>query len=86
MPNASDHYKSFKEGIQRAKLIRRDLAKTLTEDQPQKVRGLNKAYIETLKEIIRQGEFFLDTSDNFLLGLKVAITIDNYKAFLSTLQ
>ena len=85
MSNADDHYKSMKEGINRARLIRKDLQKTLTEYEPEKVRGLNKAYISTVKEIIRQGECFLDQYEDFELGLKVATTIENYKAFLSTL-
>jgi len=84
-PNATTHFKAFKEGIERARLIRRDLKKTLTEYEPEKVRGLNKAYIETIKETIRQGEFYLDTTHDFKLGLRVAVTIENYKAFLTTL-
>jgi len=86
MPDAKTHFKAFKEGISRARLIKRDLRKTLTEYEPEKVRGLNKAYIETIKEIIRQGELFLDKSTNFKVGLKIAVTIENYKAFLSTLD
>ena len=86
MPDADDHYESFKEGISRARLIRRDLRKTLTEYEPQRVRGLNKAYIETIKEVIRQGEFYLDKTEDFSLGLKISVTIENYKAFLSTLK
>ena len=85
MPDSRDHYKAFKEGISRARLIRCDLQNTLTEYEPQKVRGLNKAYIATVKEIIRQGEFFLDKSEDFKVGLRVAVTIENYRAFLSTL-
>ena len=85
MKNADNHYNSIKEGINRARLIRKDLQNTLTEYEPEKVRGLNKAYIATIKEIIRQGELFLDKSEDFELGLKVATTIENYKAFLSTL-
>tara|TARA_B100000029_G_C17358529_1_gene881648 strand:+ start:577 stop:852 length:276 start_codon:yes stop_codon:yes gene_type:complete len=83
--STNKHYKAFEEGINRASLIRKDLHKHPTEYYPEKVRGLNKAYIETIKEIIRQGEKFLDSSDNFLIGLKVASTIENYRAFLSTL-
>ena len=86
MLHAHDHFKAFKEGISRARLIRLDLRETLTEYEPKKVRGLNKAYIETIKEVVRQGEFFLDKSDDFALGLKIAITIENYRAFLSTLD
>ncbi len=86
MPKANDHFKAFKEGISRARLIRLDLRKTLTEYEPEKVRGLNKAYIETIKEVIRQGELYLDHTEDFPLGLKIAITIENYKAFLSTLK
>ena len=79
------HYKALKEGTDRARLIKRDLKKTLTEYEPEKVRGLNKAYIDTIKEVIRQGEHYLDKSDNLEIGLKVAITIENYRAFLSSL-
>ena len=61
------------------------IAKTLTEYHPEKVRGLNKAYIDTIKQVIKQGNLFLDKTDNFELGLKIAITIENYQAFLSTL-
>jgi hypothetical protein len=86
MSNSRKHLKAFKEGIQRARLIRQDLRKTLTEYYPEKVRGLNKAYISTIKEVIKQGNLFLDKSDNLELGLKVAITIENYQAFLSGLD
>ena len=79
------HYKAFEEGINRASLIRKDLLNHPTEYYPEKVRGLNKAYIATIKEIMRQGEKFLDSSDDFHLGLQVASTIENYRAFLSTL-
>ena len=51
MLHAHDHFKAFKEGISRARLIRLDLRETLTEYEPKKVRGLNKAYIETIKEV-----------------------------------
>lgn len=85
MQTPTDHYNLFKEGISRARLIRADLKETLTEYEPQKVRGLNKAYIDTIKEVIRQGEYYLDKSNDFKLGLKISITIENYKAFLSTL-
>lgn len=83
--NSHRHYKALKEGIGRARLIRRDLKKTLTEYEPEKVRGLNKAYLDTIKEVIRQGEHYLDKSDDLELGLKVAITIENYRAFLGSL-
>jgi|TARA_R110000824_G_scaffold349395_1_gene536269 hypothetical protein len=85
MSDSYKHLKAFKEGIQRARLIRQDLRKTLTEYRPEKVRGLNNAYISTIKEVIKQGNLFLDKTDNFELGLKVAITMENYQAFLSTL-
>ena len=48
------HYKAVHEGIVRARLIRRDLKNHPTEYYPEKVRGLNKAYISTVKEIIKQ--------------------------------
>ena len=86
MENAECHHKAIKEGIMRATFIRQDLAKTLTEYEPEKVRGLNKAYIETIKEVIRQGELFLDKTDDIELGVKIAQIIENYRAFLSTLK
>jgi len=86
MPNADDHYKAIQEGILRARLIRKDLKEHLTEYYPEKVRGFTKAYIQTVKEIVRQGEIFLDKSHDFELGLEVVQIIENYKAFLSTLN
>ena len=86
MPHANDHYKAIQEGILRAKLIRKDLSQTPTEYYPEKVRGLTLAYIQTIKEIIKQGEFFLDKGGEFELGLKVTQIIENYRAFLSTLN
>ena len=49
------------------------------------MRDLNKAYIETAREIIRQGELYLDKTENFDLGLKVVQIVENYRALLSTL-
>ena len=87
------HYKAIHEGINRARLIRRDLEKHPTEYYPEKVRGLNKAYIATVKEIIRQGNIYLDQywdsnidSNDFDKGLEVATIVENYRAFLSTLD
>ena len=80
-----DHYKAMREGILRATLIRKDLALSSTEYFPEKVRGLNKAYIRTIREIIRQGDFYLDKDPDFWLGLEVVQIVENYKAFLSTL-
>tara|TARA_R100000808_G_C2140639_1_gene148459 strand:+ start:977 stop:1246 length:270 start_codon:yes stop_codon:yes gene_type:complete len=84
--STNKHYKAYQEGILRARLIRKDLEKHPTEYYPEKVRGLNKAYIETAKEIIRQGDKFIDSTDNFELGLQVATAIENYRALLSTLN
>jgi hypothetical protein len=86
MQDAKSHYEAVKEGIMRASLIRQDLAKTPTEYEPKKAQGLNKAYIETIKEAIRQGEFFLDKTDDLELGLKVCQIIENYQALLSALD
>lgn len=80
------YYKAVKEGITRASLIRRDLEQHPTEYYPEKVRGLNKAYIHTIKEIIKQGDFYLDNDPDFWLGLEVTQIIENYRAFLSTLK
>ena len=85
MQTPTDHHNLFLEGISRARLIREDLKNALTEYEPRKVRGLNRAYIETIKEVIRQGEYYLDKGNDFKLGLKIGITIENYKAFLSTM-
>ena len=86
MQTSADHLKLFKEGIHRAKLIREDLKKSLIERDFKKIKGLNLSYIDMVKEVIRQGEYFLDKSNNFKLGLKVAITVENFKAFLSVLS
>tara|TARA_R110000824_G_scaffold398117_1_gene601795 strand:+ start:1252 stop:1539 length:288 start_codon:yes stop_codon:yes gene_type:complete len=86
MLSARDHFNLFKEGIHRAKLIREDLKLSLIEQDLKKIKGLNKSYVDMLKETIRQGEYYLDKSNDFKLGLKVAITIENYRAFLSALS
>jgi hypothetical protein len=86
MLSARDHFNLFKEGIHRAKLIREDLKLSLIEQDLKKIKGLNKSYVDMLKETIRQGEYYLDKSNDFKLGLKVAITIENYRAFISTLS
>ena len=82
----NEYYKAVKEGVLRASKIRKDLGKYPTEYYPEKVRGLNKAYIETIKEIIRQGNLYLDNDPHFWLGLEVAQITENYSAFLSTLN
>ncbi len=84
MSSATTHLNLFKEGIHRAKLIREDLKLSLIEQDLKKIKGLNKSYIDMIKEVIRQGEYYLDKSNDFKLGLKIAITIENYRAFLST--
>jgi hypothetical protein len=86
MESESEHYKAYQEGIVRARLIRKDLKNHPTEYYPEKVRGLNKAYIQTVKEIIRQGELYLDKTQDFEAGIEVAMAVENYKAFLSTLR
>ena len=80
------HYKAYTEGILRASLIRKDLEKHPTEYYPEKVRGLNKAYIETAREIIRQGDKFIDSTNDFDLGLEVSMAVENYRALLSSLN
>ena len=85
MESESEHYKAYKEGIVRARLIRKDLRNHPTEYYPEKVRGLNKAYIHTVKEIIRQGELYLDKTQDFEAGIEVAMAVENYRAFLTTL-
>ena len=83
--NAEEHHEAMQEGIFRASLIKKDLQKHPTEYYPEKVRALNKAYIETAREIIRQGELYLDKTENLDLGLKVVQIVENYRALLSTL-
>jgi phage terminase Nu1 subunit (DNA packaging protein) len=91
MKESSIHFKAFKEGTHRARLIKRDLRRALADSPPcpkthnKHLKQLNQTYIDTLKEVIRQGDLFVDTTDNLELGLKVGITIENYRAFLSTL-
>ena len=82
----NEHYKAVHEGINRARLIRKDLKNHPTEYYPEKVRGLNKAYIATVKEIIRQGDLYIDQDEDFEKGLEVATIVENYRAFLSTLN
>jgi hypothetical protein len=77
MRSSTDHLNLFKEGMHRSRLIREDLKGA--------IKGLNKAYLDMLKEVIRQGEYYLDKSNDLKIGLKVAITIENYRAFLSKL-
>jgi hypothetical protein len=84
--NDKEHYKRIEEGITRARLIKEDLREHPTEYFPEKVRVLNKTYIATVKEIIRQGNFFLDKSGDFELGLKVATIIEGYKNLLRRLE
>ena len=80
------HYDAIQEGIIRARLIRKDLKRHPTEYYPEKVRGLNKAYISTIKEIIRQGDLYIDLCEDILLGLEISVTIENYRSFLYTLN
>ena len=84
--STNKHYKAFEEGINRASLIRKDLHKHPTEYYPEKVRGLNKAYFETAREIIRQGEKYLDITTDFERGVKVGVAIENYRALLFKLD
>lgn len=85
MQSSTDHLNLFKEGMHRSRLIREDLKGALIEQDLKKIKGLNKAYLDMLKDVIRQGEYYLDKSNDLKIGLKVAITIENYRAFLSEL-
>lgn len=78
-----ESYKAYNEGILRASLIRKDLTKYTAEYYPEKVRGLIKAYFSTMKEIIKQGEKYIDTTTNFEEGLRVVIAIENYRSLMS---
>lgn len=80
------HYDAIQEGITRARLIRQDLKRHPTEYYPEKVRGLNKAYISTIKEIIRQGDLYIDLCEDISSGLEISVTIENYRSFLYTLN
>ena len=82
----NEHYNAVHEGITRARLIRKDLEKHPTEYYPEKVRGLNKAYIATVREIIRRGDMYLDANIDFWRGMEVVQIVENYKAFLSTIK
>ena len=86
MSREKEVYKAYKEGIHRASLIRKDLQEHPTEYYPEKVRGLNKAYFETAREIIRQGEKYLDITTDFERGVKVGVAIENYRALLFKLD
>jgi len=80
-----DLYNIYREGILRARLIRQDLERHPTEYYPDKVRGLNESYIDTIKEVIKRGDEYIDMDANFEKGLEVAQVVETYKAFLSTL-
>ena len=80
MSKGDEHYKAMQEGILRARLIKQDLNEHPTEYYPEKVRGLVKAYIATTKQVIAEGEKFLDLSEDFERGLEVAQIIENYRA------
>ena len=84
--NEEEHFRHLQEGIARASFIREDLKLHPTEYFPEKVRELNGAYIATAKEIIRQGNFFLDKNGDFELGLKVATIVEGYENLLRTLD
>ena len=86
MEKEDELYKAYKEGVHRASLIRKDLKKYETEYYPEKVRGLCKAYLKTAQEIIRKGEAYLDVSNNFAVGMEVAMAIENYRALISKLK
>lgn len=81
-----DHLSFFEEGIKRATLIKRDLQKHPTEYFPQKVRLLNKIYIETVKQIIYHGEEYLKKTKTCTdEDIRIAITVDNYRSMLISL-
>ena len=48
MSQEEESYKAYNEGILRASLIRKDLAKHPTEYYPEKVKGLIEAYFSTM--------------------------------------
>ena len=80
MPSSIDHLNLFKEGIHRANLIREDLKLSLIEQDFKKIKGLNKSYVDMLKETIRQGEYYLDKSNNFKTRSKSS---NNYRKLQS---
>jgi hypothetical protein len=82
MSKEQEIYKAYQEGVVRASLIRRDLNKYTTEYYPEKVRGLLKAYFATIKEVIKQGEKYLDITTDFEAGLEVGMAIENYRALI----
>jgi hypothetical protein len=86
MSKEREIYRAYKEGIHRASLIRKDLEEHPTEYYPEKVRGLLKAYFSTIKEVINQGEKYLDITTNFEVGLEVGMAIENYRALIIKLK
>ena len=86
MSPEEESHKAYNEGILRASLIRKDLAEHPTEYYPEKVRGLIKAYFSTIKEIIKQGEIYIDATTDFEEGLRVVIDIENYRSLMSRLK
>ena len=81
-----DHYKAVYLGIARARNIRKELQEHPTEYYPEMVRSLNQAYLSTIRGIIRQGDLYIDTSDDFEKGIEIATIVENYRAFLITIR
>jgi len=79
-------YKNMQESLQRAQYIRGEIRKANKITEKKKYESLHFYYIETIKEIIRQGDRFLDTSDNLDVGLEVIQIIENYNCILSMLK
>ena len=88
-----DYYKAVHLGIQRARNIRHELYEHPTEYYPEMVRELNAAYISTIKGIIKNGDKYVDSvgvneesREEFDKGVEVAMIVENYRAFLSTIR
>jgi hypothetical protein len=81
-----DYYKAVHLGIARARNIRQTLQKHPTEYYPEMVRSLNEGYLSTIRNIIKQGDLYIDTDDDFEKGIEIAQIVENYKAFLGTIR
>lgn len=79
-------YKNMQECIRRASYIRTEIRKTSKIKEKKKYESLNLYYIQTIEELIRQGDQFLDSSEDLDLGLEVIQVIENYSCLLSMLN
>lgn len=76
----------MQESLDRAAYIRKEIKKTDKSKDCKKYESLHFYYIETIKEAIRQGDIFLDQTENIDLGMQVIDTMEIYTNLLAVLN